>query len=218
MTTVTSNSAATTATSSGAVSKLNADFDMFLKLLTTQMQNQDPLDPMDTSEYTQQLVQYSQVEQSIEQTNTLKSILASLGTQNLTQASSLLGKLVEADSATAGLTADVPAQWSWEADRSVATLTATITDAKGRVVDTRTVETNGASGALQWDGLTATGKQMDPGSYTVALVAKDASGTQVPVTTHAFGVVSDVQLENGNVTLTVNGKKVSTSALVRIGA
>lgn len=218
MTTVTSTSAAAAATSSGAVSKLNADFDMFLKLLTTQMQNQDPLDPMDTSEYTQQLVQYSQVEQSIEQTTTLKSILASLGTQNLTQASSLLGKLVEADSATAGLTAEVPAQWSWEADRGVASLTATITDAKGRVVDTRTVEANGASGALQWDGLTATGKQMDPGSYTVALVAKDASGTQVPVTAHAVGVVSDVQLENGNVTLSVNGEKVSTSALVRIGA
>ena len=45
-----------------AGAELNANFDMFLKLLTTQMQNQDPLDPMETSEYTQQLTQYSQVE------------------------------------------------------------------------------------------------------------------------------------------------------------
>ena len=51
---------------------------MFLKLLTTQMQNQDPLSPMDTSQYTQQLVQYSQVEQSIQQNSTLKDILSSL--------------------------------------------------------------------------------------------------------------------------------------------
>lgn len=219
MTTVSSaNGTLADAAAGGAVSKLNADFDMFLKLLTAQMQNQDPLDPMDTSEYTQQLVQYSQVEQSIEQTATLRSILASLGTQNLTQASSLLGKLVESDSATAGLTAEVPAQWSWEADRSVATLTATIKDANGRVVDTRVIEASGASGALQWDGATSTGKEMGPGSYTMELLAKDASGTEVPVTAHAIGVVSDVQLANGTVTLTVNGQKVSTDELVRIGA
>jgi flagellar basal-body rod modification protein FlgD len=218
MTTVSSTSTLADATANGAASKLNADFDMFLKLLTAQMQNQDPLDPMDTSEYTQQLVQYSQVEQSIEQTATLRSILASLGTQNLTQASSLLGKLVEADSATAGLTAEVPAQWSWEADRSVTTLTATIKDSNGRIVDTRTVEASSASGALQWDGATANGREMGPGSYTIELIAKDASGTEVPVTAHAIGVVSDVQLANGNVTLTVNGEKVSTDELVRIGA
>lgn len=218
MTTVSSTNALADATASGAASKLNADFDMFLKLLTTQMQNQDPLDPMDTSEYTQQLVQYSQVEQSIEQTSTLKSILASLGTQNLTQASSLLGKLVEADSATAGLTAEVPAQWSWEADRSVSTLTATIKDSNGRIVDTRTVEANGASGALQWDGATTNGKEMGPGNYTIELKAKDSSGTEVPVTAHAIGTVTDVQLQNGAVTLTVNGAKVSTDELVRIGA
>lgn len=215
MTTVSSTNAAA-ATATGAASKLNADFDMFLKLLTTQMQNQDPLDPMDTSEYTQQLVQYSAVEQSIEQTATLKSILGSLGTQSLTQASSLLGKIVETDSATAGLTDEIPAQWSWKADRSAASLTATITDSRGRVVDTRTVEANAATGVLQWDGLTSTGRQMDAGDYSIELTAKDASGTEVPVTVHAIGVVSDVQFENGNVSLTVNGTQVPTTSLVRI--
>ncbi|WP_275426750.1 flagellar hook capping FlgD N-terminal domain-containing protein, partial [Enterobacter hormaechei] len=68
----------------GSSTGLNGDFTMFLKLLTTQMQNQDPLSPMDTTQYTQQLVQYSQVEQSMAQTTTLKSILSALGTQNLT--------------------------------------------------------------------------------------------------------------------------------------
>jgi flagellar basal-body rod modification protein FlgD len=219
MTSVTStNAALADATTSGAASKLNADFDMFLKLLTTQMQNQDPLDPMDTSEYTQQLVQYSAVEQSIEQTSTLKSILASLGTQNLTQASSLLGKVVETDSATAGLTAQVPAQWSWEGDRSVATMTATIKDSAGKIVDTRTVTTDGASGVLQWDGLTSGGRQMGPGSYTIGLVGKDSSGTEIKVTPRAVGTVTDVQLANGNVNLTINGAQVPTSALVRIGS
>lgn len=61
-----------------AQSKLNADFDLFLKLLTSQMKHQDPLDPVDSAEYTQQLVQYSAVEQAIEQTTTLKDIAARL--------------------------------------------------------------------------------------------------------------------------------------------
>ncbi|WPR54578.1 flagellar hook capping FlgD N-terminal domain-containing protein [Streptomyces sp. S399] len=65
---------------------IKADFNMFLKLLTTQMQNQDPLSPMDTSQYTQQLVQYSQVEQSVQQNTTLNSILSNLSNQGLTQA------------------------------------------------------------------------------------------------------------------------------------
>lgn len=63
--TVTGTNTAPT-TQSNALSKLATDSTMFLKLLTTQMQNQDPLDPMDTSEYTAQLVQFSQVEQSIQ--------------------------------------------------------------------------------------------------------------------------------------------------------
>lgn len=69
--------ASTAAPTNPAAARLG-DFDMFLKLLTTQMQHQDPLSPMDTAQYTQQLVQYSQVEQSIQQTALLKEILARL--------------------------------------------------------------------------------------------------------------------------------------------
>ena len=61
-----------------AKSKLNADFDMFLGLLTAQMKFQDPLDPVDTAQYSQQLVQYSAVEQAVAQTDLLKSILSRL--------------------------------------------------------------------------------------------------------------------------------------------
>ena len=215
MTTV--NSATTAqATTTGAASKLNADFDMFLKLLTAQMQNQDPLDPMDTAQYTQQLVQYSQVEQSIEQTGTLKSILSSLGTQNLTQASSLVGRRIEADSQYAGLT-DTPAQWGWTGTREVETITATITDEKGRVVDTRTVAAGAASGSLIWDGLTSSQRQMPAGTYKLDLKGVDTGGNEVPITIRSTGTVSDVQLENGAVSVTVNGASFSASELTRIG-
>jgi flagellar basal-body rod modification protein FlgD len=217
MTTVTSNSPITDAKSAAASSKLNADFDMFLKLLTTQMQNQDPLDPMDTAQYTQQLVQYSQVEQSIEQTSTLKSMLAAFGTQNLMQASSLVGAQVETSSATSGLSAATPAQWTWSSTRDVASMTATIKDEKGKIIDTLPIDATGAAGVFTWDGTTSGGKKVDPGLYTLALEGKDASGTKVAATAHAFGKVNDVELENGTVRLTINGLTVATSDLLRIG-
>jgi flagellar basal-body rod modification protein FlgD len=217
MTTVTSNTPITDTKTAAASSKLNADFDMFLKLLTTQMQNQDPLDPMDTAQYTQQLVQYSQVEQSIEQTGTLKSLLAAFGTQNLMQASAMIGAQVETTSPVSGLSAATPAQWTWSAPRNVASMTATITDEKGKVIDTFPIDATGTAGAFTWDGTTKAGKKVEPGLYKLELAGKDASGTAVTATAHAYGKVSDVELSNGVVQLTINGNKVSTADLLRIG-
>lgn len=218
MTTVNSaTSAAAAATDTAASSKLNADFTMFLKLLTTQMQNQDPLDPMDTAQYTQQLVQYSQVEQSMAQTTTLKSILSSLGTQNLTQASAMIGHMVETNSSTSGLSAEKPATWMWSAPREVGTMTATITDSKGKTVDTRTVDGGAAAGSMSWDGTTSAGKKLGAGDYTLTLSGKDASGNDVTIVSHAVGTVTDVALENGAIQVTVNGHKVDSANLVRIG-
>lgn len=216
MTTVTSTTTAA-GTTNAASSKLNADFDMFLKLLTTQMQNQDPLDPMDTAQYTQQLVQYSQVEQSIEQTKTLKEMLAAFGTQNLMQASALIGAQVETSSAISGLSAATPAQWTWSATRDLASMTGTIKDEKGKVIDTFPINATGAAGAFTWDGTTSGGKKVEPGLYTLELAGKDASGAAVTATAHAYGKVTDVELDNGTVQMTINGLKVASSELLRIG-
>lgn len=217
MTTVNSATTVADAKTAAASTKINADFDMFLKLLTTQMQNQDPLDPMDTAQYTQQLVQYSQVEQSIEQTKTLKEMLSAFGTQNLMQASALIGAQVETSSEVSGLSATTPAQWTWSAPREVASMTGTIKDEKGKVVDTFPIEATGTSGAFTWDGTTSTGKKVDPGLYTLELTGKGASGTAVTTTAHAFGKVTDVELNNGIVQMTINGLTVASSDLLRIG-
>ncbi|MFC3215244.1 flagellar hook assembly protein FlgD [Novosphingobium panipatense] len=92
MTTVTDTATKGISATAGATSGLLADYNLFLKLLTTQMTNQDPLDPMDTSEYTAQLVQYSQVEQSIQQTGKLDDIMSQLLSQQMAQASSYIGR------------------------------------------------------------------------------------------------------------------------------
>jgi flagellar basal-body rod modification protein FlgD len=216
-TTNNTNPATPTGNSAGTATGLNADFKMFLKLLTTQMQNQDPLDPMDTAQYTQQLVQYSQVEQSMAQTSTLKDILSTLGTQNLTQASSLIGHAVEIDTNVSGLTVTSAAQWSWTTPRAASSIVATISDASGKTVDTRTVQVDGNTGTLAWDGLTSGGKEMPAGKYSLSIKALDAGGNTLTNTVHSLGTVDDVQLDNGNVLITVNGNQIEASKLVRVG-
>lgn len=204
------------ASASSALGKTSADFNMFLKMLTTQMQNQDPLSPMDTSQYTQQLVQYSQVEQSIQQTGTLKDILSRLTTQDMAQASSFIGREAQFDSTTSGLMGDTAASWGYTAAIPVQAITASITDANGTLVDTRTIAANGVTGHFSWDGKLASGKQAPDGAYTVAFSGTDASGGSVAVTANSIGTVKEVVTTNGAVSLGVNGVQLPASALMRV--
>lgn len=203
--------AAPAASSDNALAKLSGDYTMFLKLLTTQMTNQDPLNPMDTSQYTQQLVQYSQVEQSIQQSATLKDILARLSSQDMIQTSSLIGRTVSYNDPSAGLTATAPAQWSWTSDRPPASLTASISDANGTIVDVRTLDP--ASGAFSWDGILANGARARDGSYTLSLNGLDNLGTAIPNHITGVGIVQGVSLRDNILSMTVNGQSFTASSL-----
>lgn len=213
MTVTSSTATAAPATASGtdALAKLSGDYTLFLKLLTSQMTNQDPLKPMDTSQYTQQLVQYSQVEQSIQQSGTLKEILARLSSQDMIQASSLIGRTVSYDSATAGLTAAAPAQWTWTSDHMPATLSASITDASGKVVDVRPLDP--AIGSFSWDGMLPNGTRAPDGAYTLGLTALDATGAAVTTHITGMGTVQGVSLRNNVLSATINGQVQAADTL-----
>ena len=216
MTTVTSatqqNLAAST--SQATASLTGADFNMFLKLLTTQMQNQDPLDPMDTSEYTQQLVQYSQVEQSMQQTGVLRDILGRLTAADMAQASSFIGREAQFDSTVSGLS-DSPAQWSYSLPRDAASITAKVQDSSGRTIATRELDA-GNEGRFSWDGALSTGGTASHGAYTLKVEALDASGNAVPVEIRSVGVVNSVTSASGSVMLGVNGIEMPSGALVTV--
>lgn len=216
MTTTTGPTAASASSSattgqSGGIAQLSQDYTMFLKLLSTQMQNQDPLDPMDTSQYTQQLVQYSQVEQSIQQSGLLKDILGRLSSQDLTQASALIGRQIQYDGATAGLSADTPAHWTWSAARTPAKLTATISDAAGRAIETRTLDP--AATTFDWNGALSGGGTAPAGVYSLALTATDSSGSAIAATVGGTGLVSSVSQQGGALGLSVNGAAIGLDAI-----
>jgi flagellar basal-body rod modification protein FlgD len=198
-----------------AATAMNADFNMFLTLLTTQMQNQDPLDPMDSSEYTQQLVQYSQVEQSIQQTGALRDILSRLSAADMAQASSFIGREAEFDTNVAGL-GENPAEWSYVLPREAETITATVKDSTGRTVGTYPIDATGTEGRFAWDGSLADGTKAPNGLYSLTLEAVDASGNKFSPVIHSVGVISSVTSANGSILLGVNGAEILSGALVRV--
>ena len=200
----------------GASATTGADFNMFLKLLTTQMQNQDPLDPMETSEYTQQLVQYSQVEQSMQQTGVLRDILSRLSAADMAQASSFIGREAEFDSNVAGLSSR-PAEWSYSLPQSATSITATIKDSAGRTVATKTLEP-GSEGRFAWDGSLAQGGTAPHGSYTLTLEAADNAGNNLTAAVHSIGIVDSVTSASGAVMLGVNGAALASSTLIGVAA
>lgn len=217
MTTINANAGANGTNNSGSpLAGLSKDYTMFLKLLTTQMQHQDPLDPMDTSEYTQQLVQYSQVEQSIQQTGALKDILSQLGAQQMSQASSFIGREARFDSAVAGLGTD-PAKWTYHVNGTPTAITATITDASGKVVNTVTLDLK-AQGRFEWDGKKSDGTRAPDGAYTLAVKATTANGDKLETTINSVAKVTDVVASGGEIMLGVNGIRMPLYGLVAVSA
>lgn len=204
--------------SSTAMAKSSQDYNMFLKLLTTQMQNQDPLKPIESTEYASQLAQFSQVEQTIQQTTTLNNILAQLSTQSLSQATGLIGNTAQFASDVAGLSDKATPSWGYTAERAVTSLEGTVTDAKGKAVAKLPIDKLDRTGVVTWNGKLGSGEQAPAGAYTLAIAATDLSGVKVPVTITSSGMVSEVVSTASGVTLGVNGVQMPIANLVKLTA
>ena len=189
------NSAASNASSQ----QLSADMNTFLQLLTTQLQYQDPLDPMDTAEFTNQLVQYSSVEQAI-QTNQKLDTLMQLSVSNLgAQAVSYIGKTVQVLGDVMPLDGG-KAKAAYTLDKDVESVTITVKDMNGKVVYTTTGETTAGNHEFTWDGKDKDGNQLEDGAYQIVVGTKVASGeTSATVTTTVFGRVTGVASDSSNV-------------------
>ena len=216
--TATTNTNATTSTSgssstsnASSAKTLDSDFSTFLTLLTTQVKNQDPTSPMDTTQWTNQLVQYSSVEQEIK-SNTYLSTIASNSGSTMSSAVNYIGKTVTASSSTSAL-ANGSANWSYDVGSNAAKVTLKVTDSSGNVVYSGTGDTASGSHTFSWDGTTASGTTDTSGNYTLAVTATDASGNSVTSSVGVSGTVSSVQTDSsGTLTLSLtNGTEVPVS-------
>jgi flagellar basal-body rod modification protein FlgD len=154
-------------------------YDNFLKLLTTQLKNQDPLDPTDSSEFTNQLVQFSQVEQQINLNAKFDKLLTSNQAAQVLQASNYIGKNVEAEGST--LTVEAPASITYWMTKDASSVTAVIKDSNGNVVQTLSPDGKSGSHTITWDGRKNDGSLLPVGTYDLIMSAVDANGASVGI-------------------------------------
>jgi flagellar basal-body rod modification protein FlgD len=224
MTTIPSTGSTTTSTTATSGSsdtvalgktQLAQNFDTFLTLLTTQMKNQDPLSPMDSTQFTQQLVQMTGVEQQLAANDLLKQLVTNTGA-NVASAVDLIGKQVQADSSTAQLS-NGQAQWQYSLGPGATDVKIEVQDANGVTVAAYSAsDTSAGSHGFTWDGRTASGKQAADGAYTLKITATDPSGQGVAAAPFVQGVVTGVEQSNGAAVLTVNGAKVPLSSITAV--
>lgn len=169
------------------------NFQAFLQLLTTQLQNQNPLEPLDTNQFTQQLVQFAQVEQQLRSNDQLETLVA---LQKSTQASAALdfvGKTVVISGATTHLGADGNTVWTFSSPKP-ASATVTIKDSTGQTAFSSNYAINTGRQDFVWDGRGTNGQRWPAGNYTMTVTAKDANGQTVAITTDVQGIVDSADL------------------------
>lgn len=188
----------------------------FLKLLTTQLKNQDPLSPLDSNQFTQQITQMTGVEQQL-LTNDLLTKLVGLSDGGLSSSVNLIGKQVKAASDSAALT-NGSASWSYDLAGLAKDATITVTNSAGQTVYTQTASDQAkGSHDFTWNGKTTDGRQLPDGdSYTVKIAAKAADGSAVAATPYVSGVATGVESLNGGTVVSIGKTKVPVSQIVSV--
>lgn len=217
MTTVPSSTASTTTTtgSSSSAAKLAENFDQFLTLLTTQLKNQDPLSPMDSAQFTQQLVQFAGVEQQINANKNLETLISLQKSSQVMGALDLMGKKVEASSDKVPLM-NKQATFAYELPKNAAQAAYAITDSSGRTVFSGTADATAGRHEYTWDGKTKQGVQLPDGAYTISVAAIDAAGNPIDTTTSVIGTVTGVETGDTGAIMQLGSVKLPIDKLTAV--
>jgi len=191
-----------------------SNFQTFLQLLTTQLKNQNPLDPLDTNQFTQQLVQFAQVEQQMKSNDQLASLVSLEKSAQATTALAYVGATVVVDGATAPLT-NGSATWSLNVTKP-ATATVTIKAANGQTAYTGTFSVNPGNQNFTWDGRGNDGRLWTDGLYTMTATGVDANKQSVGISTEVQARVDSVDLTQDPPLLSINGQNYSLDKIKRI--
>ncbi len=195
--------------------RLAEDFDNFLTLLTAQLQAQDPLDPMKSSEFTQQLVQFTAVEQQIQSNKNLENIAALIAFNGMTAAVSFLGKDVTVNQDVANLQ-DGNAVWVYELKANAAKTTLEIVDKNGDVVRTLEGPVDAGLHGFVWDGIDDFDQLQPDGPYQLRVKATNLLDENVPTTVYLRNRVDNIEMVGGEALLSVNGFRVPITSILSV--
>ncbi|MBL8642850.1 MAG: flagellar hook assembly protein FlgD [Rhodospirillaceae bacterium] len=190
-------------TENASRNKLAKDLDSFLTLLTSQLKNQDPLSPMDSTEFTNQLVQFAQVEQAINSNESLTSLISLSQQSIVTNAVNYIGKTVEANSSKVPLQ-DGQAKMAYGLAADAQSVAIVIRNEAGTIVYSTTGEKTKGVHPLDWDGKDNMGIQQPDGTYEIQVTALSKNDEAVETYTTVFGKVSGVTQKEGQTLLVMD--------------
>jgi flagellar basal-body rod modification protein FlgD len=219
MATITSSTSAAATTTAAATSRasLTNNFETFLTLLTAQLKNQDPLSPLDSKDFTNQLVQFSGVEQQLKTNDLLASLTENTKLSAGATAVAYLGKEATASTSIATIPAGGNATWNYELPRDAQTVSLRVVDSAGRVVATSSGQTTRGEKTFQWDGKDQAGRAVNAGTYRLEINAEGADGQPIIGSISRRGLISAVDLSGSTPTVTIAGASVPLASITKIG-
>jgi flagellar basal-body rod modification protein FlgD len=215
--TATQQAAAATAAAAAAdptgASAIAGNFNTFIKILTTQLQNQDPTSATDTNQFTQELVQFAQVEQQLNTNSDLNKLYNLQSASSLATGVGYVGNYVESPTTTNQFSLQGSnSEFGYTLASAASNVQVTITDANNNVVSQYSGTGNSGVNYAQWTGLSSTGTQEPDGNYTFAVTATDANGNTIAVSSPViFSKITGVT-SNSDGTLTLNSGSLAVSS------
>ncbi|WP_417483407.1 flagellar hook assembly protein FlgD [Maricaulis sp.] len=191
------------------------NYEMFLSLLTSQMKNQDPLDPLDSTQFVDQLVSFSGVEQQIAQNQNLESLLILQSATAQTSSVSYIGRVATAETPQSRLQGGA-ASWQYELPESAKTTSLVIKDSSDRVVYRGSGETSTGVHDFTWDGKTTSGADAPEGIYTMEISAVDDDGGSIAAEIRASARVTGIDLSGSEVMVEMGGVEVPLSSILAL--
>lgn len=201
--------------SRSALTGLADNLDNFLTILTTQLQHQDPLSPLDTHEFTNQLVLFAGVEQDIQGNSSLEKLIALQQNNVAVGAVSYIGQTIEA-TGQANMLRNGEAKFTYTLPANAQSASLQITDAGGRVVLTAPAQTTAGRHEFVWDGTDSLGNSVPEGPYGITVAALDPTDQPLPVTYSVSGRVTGVEMIDGDAALTLGDVVIPLAQVTRI--
>ncbi|MBF0561257.1 MAG: hypothetical protein HQL37_04390 [Alphaproteobacteria bacterium] len=197
-------------TAAASAAKLSNDMGTFLNLLTTQLKYQDPTSPMDSTQFTSQLVQFSSVEQQINTNSNLEKLITMQQTNQTTQALGYLGATVVAQTNQVPLT-NGQATFNYTVPAQYKSASVMITDSVGNQVYDGPIPATAGNNTYNWNGLNNAGTQAPDGAYTVSVSGTDGTGAVKTIPTLTVAQVIGIQSANGSTSVALGNGSVETN-------
>ncbi|WP_420566487.1 flagellar hook assembly protein FlgD [Thalassobaculum sp.] len=214
-----SSTTSTSSSSTGAPSSMTGladQYDQFLTLLTTQLQNQDPLNPMDNKDMVNQLVNFASVEQQIKQNDNLESLIGLLNSSADAAALSYIGKDVQVEGDITHFDGENPITFGYKPPKDTQELTVKIYNSEGKVVREFEGSTSSQRHTVTWDGTDQNGEPSAPGLYYFAIAAENSEGKTVHGTVDITGRVTGTGTSDSGPTLQIGEAEYSLSEVMSV--